>query len=220
MRVLLLEDKLDIRESVAAHLRGTGFVVDEASLAAEAEGLALAYTFDAFIFDVRLPDGADAGFLLLERLRTKNITTPTLFLTARDGLEDRLRGLALGGDDYLVKPFALAEVHGRLSALLRRARAVPQNVFVRGALRLEWDNKRVMQDGTEIKLTAKEYAILELLCQHPGKVYSRDEIADRVWGAEFRAETNVVDVYVKNLRRKIGAWVVETVHGSGYRFPA
>lgn len=219
MRILLLEDEQDIRESIAARFRQLGFVVDEAERASEAEGLALAFTFDAFVFDVRLPDGADAGFLLLERLRHLGNTTPVLFLTARDALEDRIKGLALGGDDYLVKPFALAELQARLQALLRRARVVPQNVFEKDGLRLEWNYKRVTYQGSEVKLTAKEYAILELLCQHPGKIYSRSEIADRVWGADFSAETNVVDVYVKNLRRKLGAWAVETVHGSGYRFP-
>ena len=219
MRILVLEDDRDIRTSLCASLREAGYVVDEAERGDEAQMLTENFEFDALIVDVRLPDGPDAGFHFVEALRAAQVSTPVLFLTARDSLRDRVAGLDAGGDDYLSKPFALEEVHARLRALLRRARPLPANVLVQRDLRLEWAAKRVAVGGEAVHLTSKEYGILELLASNAGRVYSRSEIADHVWGVDFSAETNVVDVYVKNLRRKLGAWVVETVIGSGYRFP-
>jgi two-component system response regulator PhoP len=219
MRVLVLEDDPDIRASLSASLRETGYVVDEAERSSEAASLVESFEFDALVVDVRLPDGPNAGFEFVEGLRSAGVTSPVLFLTARDALRDRVAGLDAGGDDYLTKPFALEEVHARLRALLRRARPTPTNVLVVRDLRIEWNAKRVTVGDAPVHLTAKEYGILELLASNPGRVYTRFEIADHVWGADFAAETNVVDVYVKNLRRKLGAWVVETVIGSGYRFP-
>ena len=219
MRILVLEDDRDIRTSLSASLREAGYVVDEAERGIEAQALTELFEFDALIVDVRLPDGPDAGFHFVEDLRAAQVTSPVLFLTARDALRDRVSGLDAGGDDYLSKPFALEEVHARLRALLRRARPLPANVLVQRDLRLEWAAKRVAVGGEAVHLTSKEYGILELLASNAGRVYSRNEIADHVWGVDFNAETNVVDVYVKNLRRKLGAWIVETVIGSGYRFP-
>jgi DNA-binding response OmpR family regulator len=219
MRLLILEDDAAIRGSLAGSLREAGYAVDDTNSALEAQNLAQSFTFDAMIVDVRLPEGLNAGFEFVRELRRDQSRTPVLFLTARDSLEDRIEGLDAGGDDYLVKPFELLEVHARLRALLRRSRSVPSNVLERGDFRLEWALKSVSVAGQPVHLTAKEFGILELLASHPGRIFSRSEIADRVWGVDFEAETNVVDVYVKNLRRKIGAWVVETVVGSGYRFP-
>ena len=219
MRILVLEDEPDIRTSLSASLREAGYVVDEAERALEAQALTESFEFDALIVDVRLPDDPDAGFRFVEGLRAAQISSPVLFLTARDALRDRISGLDAGGDDYLSKPFALEEVHARLRALLRRARPLPANVLVQRDLRLEWAAKRVAVGGEAVHLTSKEYGILELLASNAGRVYNRSEIADHVWGVDFNAETNVVDVYVKNLRRKLGAWIVETVIGSGYRFP-
>jgi DNA-binding response OmpR family regulator len=219
VRILLLEDDPTIRASLGASLREAGFVVDQAERALEAEGLTAAFEFDALIVDVRLPEGPDAGFEFVERLRANGIISPVLFLTARDGLRDRITGLDAGGDDYLTKPFALEEVHARLRALLRRSRPNPTNLLERGEFTLDFATRRVMMAGNEIHLTAKEFGILELLASSPGRVFSRSEIADRVWGVDFEAETNVVDVYVKNLRRKVGAWVIETLVNVGYRFP-
>ena len=220
MRVLLLEDDLAIRSSLAESLREAGYAVDEAERSLEAEGLAAAFEFDAMIVDVRLPEGPDAGFHFVEHLRNTGRSNPVLFLTARDALADRVKGLDAGGDDYLVKPFELPEVHARLRALLRRARPNAMVALERGEFRLDWASRQVRLSGQPVHLTAKEWGILELLASHPGRVFSREEIADRVWGSEFSADTRVVDVYVKNLRQKIGAWVVETVINVGYRFPA
>jgi DNA-binding response OmpR family regulator len=169
--------------------------------------------------DVRLPEGGNAGFELVSDLRATGFSSPVLFLTARDSLADRVAGLDAGGDDYLVKPFELEEVHARLRALLRRARPTPTNLLEYGDFKLDLQARSVSLEQKSVHLTAKEFGILEVLASSPGRVFSREEIADRVWGADFEAETNVVDVYVKNLRRKLGNWVVETVVGTGYRFP-
>ena len=219
VRVLILEDDPSIRATLGESLREAGYAVDEASRQREAENLTDAFEFDAMVVDVRLPEGPDAGFHFVEQLRNSGRASPVLFLTARDALADRVKGLDAGGDDYLVKPFDLPELHARLRALLRRSRTTPMPVLERGGFRLDWASKQVKLDGQPVHLTVKEYGILELLATYPGRIFNRDEIADRVWGSEFHADNRVVDVYVKNLRRKIGPWVVETVVGMGYRFP-
>ncbi len=219
MRVLITEDDTTIRQSLAQSLREHNYAVDEAANASEAKGLLENYEFDALIMDVRLPEGGNAGFELVASLREAGLASPVLFLTARDSLADRVAGLDAGGDDYLVKPFELDELHARLRALLRRARPSVAKVLEYQDFKLDWQSHLVTKAGQTVHLTAKEFGILEVLASNPGRVFSREEIADRVWGSEFEAETNVVDVYVKNLRRKLGAWVVETVVGMGYRFP-
>ena len=219
MRVLITEDDPTIRSSLAQSLREHNYAVDEAGNASEAKGLLENYEFDALIMDVRLPEGGNAGFELVASLREAGLASPVLFLTARDSLADRVAGLDAGGDDYLVKPFELEELHARLRALLRRARPSVGKILEYGDFKLDWQSRMVSKAGHSVHLTAKEFGILEVLASNPGRVFSREEIADRVWGSEFEAETNVVDVYVKNLRRKLGAWVVETVVGMGYRFP-
>jgi DNA-binding response OmpR family regulator len=219
VRLLVLEDDPSIREPLTASLREAGFAVDEAESRLEAESLALMYPYSAFVVDVRLPDGPNAGFEFVQSIRAQNVRTPVLFLTARDSLEDRVAGLDAGGDDYLTKPFHIVEVQARLRALLRRARPVPDTALERDGLRVDFNSRSVMFKGQTVHLTAKEYAILELLASTPGKLFERDQIIERVWDSEYNAETNVVDVYVKNLRKKIADWVVETVRGIGYRFP-
>jgi DNA-binding response OmpR family regulator len=219
MRVLITEDDTTIRSSLGQSLREQNYAVDEACSATEARGLLENYEFDALIMDVRLPEGGNAGFELIASLRETGLASPVLFLTARDSLADRVAGLDAGGDDYLVKPFELEEVHARLRALLRRARPSVSKVFEYNDFKLDWQAHLVTKAEQPVHLTAKEFGILEVLVSNPGRVFSREEITDRVWGSDFEAETNVVDVYVKNLRRKLGAWVVETVVSMGYRFP-
>ncbi|HEX2864771.1 MAG TPA: response regulator transcription factor [Deinococcales bacterium] len=220
MRLLVVEDDAGIRQPLAGSLREAGYATDEAADLKSATGLADTYPYDALIVDVRLPEGPDAGFDFVQRLRTLGVRSPVLFLTARDSLEDRVRGLDTGGDDYLVKPFQIAEVQAHLRALLRRARPIPDVAFRRGPLEVDFTARSVTLDGRAVHLTAKEYSILELLVSNPGRLYRREEIIDRVWDSNFSAETNIVDVYVRNLRRKVGDWAIETVRGLGYRFPA
>ena len=220
MRLLVLEDDAGIREPLLAFLRESGYAVDAAVRASEADALIRLYPYDALIFDVRLPEGQDAGFELVRKLRTEGFEQPVLFLSARDSLSDRLEGLDSGGDDYLVKPFHLAEVRSRLRALLRRTQTQKADVLEWNEVRMNWLERRVWRASDEVHLTGKELGLLELLSTHPGRLFSREDIIERVWDAEFDAETNVVDVYVRNLRRKLGDGVVETVRGVGYRFPS
>ena len=220
MRLLVLEDDAGIREPLLAFLRESGYAVDAAVRASEADALIRLYPYDALIFDVRLPEGQDAGFELVRKLRAEGFEQPVLFLSARDSLSDRLEGLDSGADDYLVKPFHLAEVRSRLRALLRRTQTQKADVLEWVDVRMNWLERRVWRASEEVHLTGKELGLLELLSTHPGRLFSREDIIERVWDAEFDAETNVVDVYVRNLRRKLGDGVVETVRGVGYRFPS
>ncbi|MBB6098826.1 DNA-binding response OmpR family regulator [Deinobacterium chartae] len=220
MRILLMEDDAGIRTPLARYLRESGFAVDEAASASEAHGLYELYPYAALVADVRLPEGENAGFELVRELRAHRSGVPVLFLSARDTLEDRLEGLEAGGDDYLVKPFHLQEVAARLRALLRRGTQVTPDTVVHGELQFDWSRRRVTRAGQEVHLTGKELGLLELLSTHPGRLFTREEIIDRVWDASFDAETNVIDVYVRNLRRKLGDGVIETVRGVGYRFPS
>lgn len=220
MRVLVLEDDPVIRASLAQGLRESGYAVDETERASEAEGLALSYPFDAMIVDVRLPDGEHAGFELVRRLRAQRCKTPALLLTARDALEDRISGLDAGADDYLVKPFHLAEVLAHVRALIRRTRPDAQTSLELRGLRVDFTARSVTYQGLPVRLSAKEYAVLEVLASHPGRIFTRDEVAEHVWDGAFDAVTNVVDVYVKNIRKKSADWVIETVRNMGYRFPA
>ncbi|MFK7604364.1 response regulator transcription factor [Deinococcus sp. SM5_A1] len=219
MRFLVVEDEPTIRRPLVASLREAGYAVDEAACAREARELALTIPFDALMVDVGLPEGPLAGFELVRELREAGSSCPVLFLTARDAVEDRIAGLDAGGDDYLVKPFHLGEVQARLRALVRRGRSEPQSTQVWQDLRLDWNARAVFRDGARVALTAKEFSLLEVLASHPGKIYTRDELIDRVWDGRFDAESNVVDTYVRNLRRKLGDPVVQTVRGLGYRFP-
>lgn len=220
MRLLVLEDDAGIREPLLAFLRESGYAVDAAMRASEADALIRLYPYDALIFDVRLPEGPNAGFELVRKLRAEGFEQPVLFLSARDSLSDRLEGLDSGADDYLVKPFHLAEVRSRLRALLRRTQTQKADVLEWSEVRMNWLERRVWRASAEVHLTGKELGLLELLSTHPGRLFSREDIIERVWDAEFDAETNVVDVYVRNLRRKLGDGVVETVRGVGYRFPS
>lgn len=220
MRFLLVEDEPDIRRPLEASLREAGYAVDVASSAREAHDLASSFPFDALMVDVGLPEGPLAGFDLVRELREEGVRQPVLFLTARDAVEDRITGLDAGGDDYLVKPFHLGEVQARLRALVRRGRAEVQSARTWRNLRLDWTDRAVSRDGQRVALTAKEYSLLEVLASHPGRVYTREELIDRVWDGRFDAESNVVDTYVRNLRRKLGDEVVQTTRGIGYAFPA
>lgn len=219
MRVLLLEDDERIRSPLARYLREEGYAVDEAQDATTAQTLIGLYPFDVMIADIRLPEGPDAGFELVRKIRAEEHSFPILFLSARDSLQDKLHGLQLGGDDYLVKPFHLQEVTARIRAILRRGKTLTPQETVFQDLRFDWANRRFFKGAAEVHLTGKEMGLLELLSSHPGRLFTREEIVDRVWDSSFDAETNVIDVYVRNLRRKLGDGIVETVRGVGYRFP-
>ncbi len=200
-------------------LREDGMAADVAINGEDAVWMAAATDYDALIVDVMLP-GID-GFELCRRLREDRVLAPVLMLTARDGIDDRVRGLDTGADDYLTKPFSFAELVARLRALARRGPLERPPVLELGDLVLEPATKRVARGGEEIRLSAKEFALLEALMSRPGQVLDRYHLLERAWDFDYENRSNVVDVYIRYLREKIdrpfGVASIETVRGVGYR---
>src|SRR5947207_4326438 len=196
-------------------LEGEGIAADVAGDGEDALWMAEAHPYDAVVLDVMLP-GLD-GFETCRRLRSAGVWAPVLMLTARDAVEDRVAGLDSGADDYLVKPFAFAELLARLRALARRGEAERPAVLVVGALRLDPALREVRRGTREIRLSAKEFALLETFMRRPGEVLSRLYLLEHAWDFAYENRSNVVDVYMRHLRRKIGRDALETVRGAGYR---
>jgi len=222
MRVLVVEDEARMSQVLKRSLEEEGHAVDLAPDGPEGLWLATENGYAAIVLDVMLP-GFD-GFELCRKLRAAGVWAPVLMLTARDAVADRVRGLDAGADDYLVKPFSLLELSARLRALARRDdRARPATVCV-GDLRLDPASKRAWRGGTELHLSPKEFALLELFLRHPGVVLTRSQILDAAWDFAYDGTSNVVDQYVTYLRRKIdvpfGRHDLETVRGMGYRLRA
>jgi two-component system response regulator PhoP len=220
MKLLVLEDDAPIRDSLEEALREAGYNVESTGSAREAEGLAASFEFDALVCDISLPEGDRAGIDLVRHLRESGLRTPVVYLTGRDALEDVVAGLDAGGDDYVLKPFRLPELLARVRAQVRRARPSPESELNFRSLSINWTTNTVRMDGVEVHLTAKEYGLLEVLASHPGRVFHRDEILERVWDAAYAPDSNVVEAYIKLVRRKLGDWVIENVRSRGYRFPA
>jgi two-component system OmpR family response regulator len=219
VRVLVVEDEVKMASLLKRGLEEEGHAVDIARDGPEGLWMAKENPYAAVVLDVMLP-GAD-GFTVCRRLRDAGIWTPVLMLTARDAVDDRVRGLDAGADDYLVKPFSLLELAARLRALARRDDRERPAVLVQGDLRLDPSTKRVWRADSEISLSPKEFALLELFLRHPGAVLSRTQIIDAVWDFAYEGTSNVVDQYVTYLRRKVdapfGRHDIETVRGMGYR---
>jgi DNA-binding response OmpR family regulator len=218
MRVLLVEDDVALATTLRESLQAQGYGVVLAGDREEAWQLAWREPFDIAVLDVMLPSSEEAGFLLGGDLREAGFRQPILFLSARDAVPDRVRGLGMG-DDYLPKPFALDELLARLKALYRRGEGRSTVARWRD-VELHVMEQLVKRGGTPVKLTTKEFEVLALLMQNPGRVFTRAEILERIWGLAFESSSNVLDVYVSNLRGKLGDDVVETVRGVGYRAPA
>jgi DNA-binding response OmpR family regulator len=219
MRLLLLEDDARLRTLISAGLQESGHTVEQATSAREGFNLAASGGFDALIFDVMLPGDQDAGFQVAQRLREEGHLTPILFLTARADVDSRLAGLDAGGDDYLSKPFDFRELRARLSALVRRSAGQASNaVTLPGGFRLQLLRRQVTGPaGAGVPLTPREFELLEGFALHPERAYSREELIARVWSGQPEVDSRVVDVYVGNLRRKLGEGVILTVRGHGYR---
>jgi len=217
LRLLLVEDDTRIAAPLVAALEEGGHRVTWATDGQGGLELARAGGFDTLILDVMLP-GLD-GFDLARTLRAEGVAVPILFLTARGDLADRVTGLDLGGDAYLVKPFALAELKATLRALSRRASDVTRSSIGFGDGRGELDtvSRKVSWDGREVALTGREYDLLEALLHAPARWFTRQELLDRVWGPDFFGEPRVVDVYVRYLRQKLDDSVVQSMRGRGYR---
>ena len=215
MRVLIVEDDLRMASLVRRGLTGEGLAADVAANGEDALWLAQAHPYDAIVLDVMLP-GVD-GFETCRRLRGAGVWVPVLMLTARDAVEDRVAGLDSGADDYLVKPFAFAELLARLRALARRGEGERPAVLAVGDLRLDPATREVRRGETPVVLSAKEFALLEIFMRRPGQVLSRLDLLEHAWDFAYENRSNVVDVYIRRLRRKIGPDAVETVRGAGYR---
>ena len=215
MRVLIVEDELRMASLIRRGLTNEGLAADVAVRGADALWMAEAHDYDAVLLDVMLPDVN--GFEVCRRLRAAGVWAPVLMLTARDSVEDRVAGLDSGADDYLVKPFAFAELLARLRALARRAEGERPAVLVVGDLRLDPATREVWRGDAPIVLSSKEFALLEIFMRRPGQVLSRLDLIEHAWDFAYENSSNVVDVYIRRLRRKIGTDALETVRGAGYR---
>jgi two-component system OmpR family response regulator len=213
MRLLIVEDEADLRRGLEQALREEGYAVDAAGEGEEGLFKAETWDYDAIVLDVMLP-GLD-GWEILRKLRQKK-KTPVLMLTARDGVRDRVRGLDCGADDYLVKPFDLAELLARVRALIRRAANAPSPVLDFGSVKINTTARVVSVEDSAIGLTAREYALVEYLASRRGKVVSRTELYDHLFAEEDESYSNLLDVHVCNLRRKLGKDLIQTRRGHGY----
>ena len=219
MRTLVVEDDQKLGPLLQRGLSERGGAADLATRGEDGLWMAQATRYDAIVLDVMLP-GLD-GFKTCARLRAKGVWTPVLLLTARDAVDDRIRGLDSGADDYLIKPFSLAELRARLRAIVRRGAPERPALLEVGELRLDPATQRVWRADVEIDLSAKELALLELFMRRPGEVLSRYELLEHGWDMNYDNRSNVVTVHVRHLREKIdrpfGRNSIETVRGSGYR---
>lgn len=213
MRVLVIEDEPELRRVLAQALREDGYAVDEAADGPDGLFKATSWDYDLVLLDLMLP-GLD-GFSLLGRLR-KEKGTPVLVMTARDAVPDRVRGLDLGADDYVVKPFHLGEVLARVRALIRRAAGRSDSRVAVGDVVLDTARRTVTRAGEPVVLTAREYAILELLVMHRGRVVTKSEIYDHIFDETDDTLSNLVEVHVSNIRKKLGREFIGTRRGMGY----
>ncbi len=222
MRILLVEDEARLARLLAQGLGDEGHGVDIAESGEEAFDWVVAAAHDAIVLDVMLP-GVD-GFEVCRQLRRQRFQTPILLLTARDAVADRVTGLDAGADDYLVKPFAFAELSARLRALVRRPATALDPILQVGDIRLDPANRQVWRGEREITLANKEFRILEYLLRHPNRVLTRAMIAEHVWDYDFPSVTNVIDVHIRSIRTQLDdpypGGQIQTVRGAGYRIVA
>ena len=219
MKVLVIEDDIKILDFLNIGLKDAGFKVDSATTGNEGWEKLLANKFDVIILDVMLPD--IDGLTLLSKIRAEKIATPVLILSAKVTLEDRVAGLQQGGDDYLVKPFAFAELLARLNALIRRTNSAPQeSKLLFEDLEIDLETREVYRQGQKFSLQVREFALLIYFMQNPGKVLTKSLILEKIWGYDFDPQTNVVDVLVCRLRNKIDkdftTKIIQTQRGVGY----
>lgn len=218
MRLLIVEDEEDLRNILKKKLMKEHYTVDDCGDGLEALDYIAMADYDGMILDIMLP-GLD-GLELLSRIRKEGDNTPVLFLTARDGIEDRVRGLDLGADDYLVKPFSFEELMARVRVMMRRKPSFVSNRLTLDDLVLDCETKEVSRSGRKISLSSKEFMVLEYMLRHQNIVLSRDQIEQHAWNYDFEGGSNVVDVYIRYLRKKVdegfGCRLIHTVRGAGY----
>ena len=218
MRLLIAEDDRELRTDIVSSLTAEGFAVDAVDNGEDARDYLLAAAYDAAVMDIMMPrlDGVGA----LKALRAQGDRTPVLLLTALDGVPDRVRGLDAGADDYLTKPFALAELAARVRALVRRGTRAADSVLSCGDLAMDTAAHLVTRGGVRLSLSAREYSMLEYMLHHPGIVLSREQIEEHIYNFDYLGGSNVVDVYIRYLRKKVddgfATKLIHTVRGSGY----
>lgn len=218
MRILVVEDERDLNRVISKRLESEGYSVDRCFDGEEALDFIDVGEFDAIIMDIMMP--RINGIEVLKQMRSRNNTTPVLLLTARDGIGDRVNGLDAGADDYLVKPFAFEELLAMIRVMTRKASGNPTNVFSAADLTMDLNSHTVVRGDVNINLSAKEFEILEYLLRNKGIVLSREKIENHVWDFDYSGGTNVVDVYIRYLRKKIDdnfePKLIHTVRGCGY----
>ena len=220
MHILFIEDEAKIANFVNAGLREYGFVVDYCDNGDDGYSHAIDNEYDAVVLDIMLP-GKD-GLAILKSLRRAKRNVPVILLTARNELDDRIEGLNLGADDYIAKPFFVEELVARIHAVVRRSVGDRQNLLGVGPIKLDCITREVTCNQQAVELTTREFNLLEYLMRSPGRVFTRTQILEHVWGYDFNPTTNVVDVCVQRIRKKLdpigGSGLVESVRGVGYRF--
>ncbi len=218
MRVLVAEDDESIRSVLKAHLEKKGYAVDEAGDGDDASAFLATTLYDLVLIDVMMP--GMSGFDVVSRYRKRSGSAPVIFLTALDSVEDKVKGLDIGGDDYLVKPFSFEELDARIRVILRRNADSASSVLKVDDLELDMKGRRVSRGGVEISLSQKEYSILEYMMLNRDQVITRDRLIEHVWNFDYSGESNVIDVYIRYLRKKIDTEgrkpLIHTVRGIGY----
>ncbi len=214
-RILIAEDEERIASFVERGLRSNGFVTTVVGDGETAYQEGATGNYDLLVLDIGLP--RVDGFTVLRRLREARVVMPVVILTARDSVRDKVAGLEGGADDYLAKPFAFEELLARIRLRLRSEGTPDANILQVGELSLDLRTRRAFVDGASIDLTAREFLLAEVFCRHPDQVLSREQLLSQVWGFDFDPGSNVVDVYIRYLRRKLGADRIQTVRGMGYR---
>lgn len=218
MRILVAEDERSLNRIITKQLTASGYSVDSAFDGAEAYDYLRMTEYDGAVLDVMMPK-CD-GFSLVRKIRSEGINTPVLFLTARDSIDDRVEGLDIGADDYLIKPFAFEELLARVRVLIRKNSSHASSVITVGDLSIDIASRKVTRAGSEITLSAKEYELLRYLAMNKGIVLSREKIENHIWNYDYEGGTNVVDVYIRYLRKKIDddfeTKLIHTVRGAGY----
>jgi len=220
MRLLIVEDEIKTGDYLKQGLTEAGFQVSLVRNGLDGHHLAMTEVFDLIVLDVMLPDVN--GWRIVQSIRERNNLTPVLFLSARDSVDDRVKGLELGADDYLIKPFAFSEVLARVRSLIRRGQTIATPDLLQVAdLQLDIPKRRVMRSGVKIALSHKEFSLLELLMRRSGEVLPRSLIASQVWDMNFDSDTNVIDVAIRRLRAKVDdnftPKLIHTVRGMGYK---
>ena len=218
MRILVCEDQKDLNKIITKHLTAEGYSADSCYDGQEALDFMDMADYDAVILDVMIPK--KDGFAVLREMRSVKNATPVLFLTARDSIEDRVRGLDLGGNDYLIKPFSFDELLARIRAMTRKAAGNVSNIFTAADLTLDVSSRSCRRGEKDIALSAKEFSLLEYLMRNKGRVLTRDMIENNLWNFDYEGGTNAVDVYIRYLRKKMDddfePKLIHTVRGSGY----